>query len=135
MLALSVVIITFNEEKNIARCIDSVKEVADEIIILDSYSTDKTVDIANSRGAIVYQQKFLGYGPQKNDALQFCKHDLVLSLDADEALSANLVQEILHEKKSSAYDAYLMNRCTNYCGQFIRHGSWYPDKKIRLFKK
>lgn len=99
MQALSVVIITFNEEKNIGRCIDSVKDVADEIIILDSYSTDKTIDIATSKGAVVHQQKFKGYGPQKNDALQLSNHDLVLSLDADEALNNILVEEILQEKK------------------------------------
>ncbi len=135
MQALSVVIITFNEEKNIGRCIDSVKDVADEIIILDSFSTDKTTAIASGRGAVIYQQKFQGYGQQKNDALKLPHHDFVLSLDADEALSSILIQEILHEKKNSSHDAYIMNRCTNYCGKFIRHGSWYPDKKIRLFNK
>lgn len=135
MQPISVVIITFNEEKNIGRCIDSVREVADEIIVLDSYSTDKTIDIASSKGAVIYQQNFAGYGPQKNAALQLCSNDLVLSLDADEALSTGLVHEILHEKKSPGYHAYMMNRCTNYCGKFIRHGSWYPDRKIRLFSK
>jgi glycosyltransferase involved in cell wall biosynthesis len=132
---LSVIIITFNEEKNIGRCIDSVKEVADEIVILDSYSNDKTVEIARSKGAIIYQQNFAGYGKQKNDALQFSSYDLVLSLDADEALDTTLVQQILLEKKAPSHDAYQMNRCTNYCGKFIRHGSWYPDKKIRLFNR
>lgn len=135
MQALSVVIITFNEERNIGRCIDSAKEVADEIIILDSYSTDNTTDIARSKGAVIYQQKFQGYGPQKNAALKLASHDFVLSLDADEALSPELNREILAEKKASGHDAYVMNRCTNYCGKFIRHGSWYPDKKTRLFNK
>ena len=69
MHPLSVVIITFNEEKNIARCIDSVRAVADEIIILDSYSTDRTVDIASGKGAVIHQQKFSGYGRQKNEQL------------------------------------------------------------------
>ena len=135
MPALSAVIITYNEEKNIGRCIDSIKAVADEIIVLDSYSTDRTLDIAQSKGAVVHQQKFTGYGQQKNDALALCKYDLVLSLDADELLDEVLLQEILHEKKGRVHDAYLMNRCTNYCGKFIRHGSWYPDRKIRLFNK
>ena len=135
MQALSVVIITFNEEKNIGRCMDSVKEVADEIIILDSYSTDNTLDIVKTKGAVIHQQKFKGYGQQKNDALNLCSHDLILSLDADEALDNVLIQEILQEKKNPTHDAYMMNRCTNYCGHFIRHGSWYPDKKIRLFNK
>ena len=135
MHPLSVVIITFNEEKNIARCIDSVRDVADEIVILDSHSTDHTIDIATAKGAVIHQQKFAGYGRQKNDALQLCRHDLVLSLDADEALNEKLVQEIMQEKKNPVADAYQMNRCTNYCGQFIRHGSWYPDRKIRLIRK
>jgi hypothetical protein len=135
MQELSVVIITFNEEKTIGKCIASVREVANEIIVLDSYSTDKTIDIARSAGALVYQQTFKGYGPQKNAALQHSKYDLVLSLDADEILNSTLVQAISAEKKALSYDAYMMNRCTNYCGKFIRHGSWYPDKKVRLFNK
>ncbi|MBC7829366.1 MAG: glycosyltransferase family 2 protein [Chitinophagaceae bacterium] len=135
MRALSVIIITFNEEKNIGRCIDSVKEIADEIVILDSYSTDNTLEVARNRGAVIFQQKFQGYGPQKNAALQLSSHDLVLSLDADEALSNTLIREIQTEKRISGHEAYMMNRCTNYCGKFIRHGSWYPDKKIRLFSK
>lgn len=135
MRALSVVIITFNEEKHIGRCIESVKPVADEVVVLDSFSSDHTVEIAKSKGATIYQEKFQGYGPQKNRALQLCSHDLVLSLDADEALSDTLLKEILEEKKAEGYDAYKMNRCTNYCGKFIRHGSWYPDKKIRLFNR
>lgn len=135
MPPLSVVIITFNEENNIGRCIDSVKEVADEIVILDSFSNDNTVDIARSKGAIIHQQRFLGYGPQKNKALELCTHDFVLSLDADEALSNKLASEIANVKKQADHSAYIMNRCTNYCGKFIRHGSWYPDKKIRLFNR
>ena len=135
MPGLSVVIITFNEENNIGRCIDSVKQVADEVIVLDSYSTDKTLEIATSKGAKIHQQIFAGYGEQKNDALKLATHDLVLTLDADEALDSILTTEILHEKKSPAYDGYSMNRCTNYCGRFIRHGSWYPDIKVRLFNK
>ena len=135
MPGLSVVIITFNEENNIGRCIDSVKQVADEVIVLDSYSTDKTLEIATSKGAKIHQQIFAGYGEQKNDALKLATHDLVLTLDADEALDSILTREILHEKKSPSYDGYSMNRCTNYCGRFIRHGSWYPDIKIRLFNK
>ena len=135
MQPLSVVIITFNEEENIARCIDSVKEVADEIVLLDSYSTDNTLTIAAGKGAIIHQQKFSGYGQQKNDALALATHELILSIDADEALDKTLVEEILREKENPTADAYLMNRCTNYCGQFIRHGSWYPDRKIRLVRK
>lgn len=135
MPPLSVVVITYNEENNIGRCLDSVQQIADEIIILDSFSTDRTAEIGKSKGAKFYQQKFQGYGRQKNDALDHCTHDMVLSLDADEALSPFLIEVILRLKQSAFSNAYSMNRCTNYCGKFIRHGSWYPDKKVRLFNR
>ncbi len=135
MHSLSVVIITFNEEHNIGRCLDSVKSIADEIIVLDSFSTDNTVEISKNKGAIVKQQKFLGYIQQKNAALSFASNDYVLCLDADEALEENLINSILHAKRTFSADAYYFNRCTNYCGRFIRNGSWYPNKKIRLFNK
>lgn len=134
-MRLSVVIITFNEEKNIGRCIDSVKNVADEIIVVDSVSSDKTVEIAASKGAIVKLQPFLGYVEQKNFALEAASYDYVLSLDADEALDKNLEQSIVEAKKNFSFKGYTMNRCTNYCGRFIRHGSWYPDRKLRLIDK
>jgi len=132
---LSVLIITLNEEKNIARCIDSVKRVADEVIILDCYSNDNTVEIARNMGAVIYQQKFKGYIEQKNCALQLASYDFILSLDADEAIDETLEHAILQEKEDFIYSAYSMNRCNNYCGRFIRHGLWYPDKKIRLFDR
>ena len=135
MQSLSVVIITFNEEDNIGRCIESVKKVADEIIVLDSFSTDQTVAIAHSFGATVYQEKFRGYIGQKNFAMQLASNNYILSLDADEALDDRLVNSILAEKETFPHRAYEMNRCTNYCGRFIRHGLWYPDKKIRLFDR
>jgi len=133
--SLSVVIITFNEEQNIRRCIESVSKIADEIIVLDSYSTDNTVEIARSLGAIIHQEKFRGYIGQKNLAMQLANYDYILSLDADEALDEELAASILREKNSLYFRAYSMNRCTNYCGRFIRHGLWYPDKKIRLFDR
>ena len=135
MQLLSVVIITFNEEQNIARCIDSVKMLADEIIVLDSYSTDATADIAREMGACVYREKFRGYIGQKNLAMQFASHDYILSLDADEALDPQLARSILREKETFQFRAYKMNRCTNFCGRYIRHGLWYPDAKIRLFDR
>ena len=135
MEKLSVVIITFNEEKNIGRCIDSVKKVADEIIVLDSFSADKTVSIAKENGATVYQHSFSGYTEQKNKALEFANNNYVLSLDADEALDGSLEASVLQVKEKFTCSGYTMNRCTNYCGKFIRHGSWYPDKKLRLFDK
>jgi len=134
-MRLSVVIITFNEEKNIGRCIDSVKNVADEIIVVDSCSTDKTAEIAKSKGAEVILQPFLGYVEQKNMALEVANSDFVLSLDADEALDKILESSILEAKNDFNFKGYSMNRCTNYCGKFIRHGAWYPDKKLRLIDK
>jgi glycosyltransferase involved in cell wall biosynthesis len=127
--------ITFNEEHNIGRCIDSVKKVADEIIVLDSYSTDQTVEIARCGGAIVHQEKFRGYIGQKNWAMQLASYNYILSLDADEALDDKLVASILEAKKTFSFRVYRMNRCTSFCGRFIRHGLWYPDKKIRLFDR
>jgi glycosyltransferase involved in cell wall biosynthesis len=135
MLSLSVVIITFNEAHNIERCIDSVRAVADEIIVLDSYSTDRTVEIALNSGAVVHQEKFRGYIGQKNFAMQLASHNYVLSLDADEALDDKLAASILEVKNTFLFRAYRMNRCTNFCGHYIRHGLWYPDKKIRLFDR
>lgn len=135
MEKISVVIITYNEEKKIARCIESVKPVADEIIILDSFSTDNTVKIAEDAGAVTYQQLFRGYKEQKNAALALASYNYVLSIDADEALSVELINSILTEKENFKCSAYTMNRCNFFAGRFIRHGLWYPDKKIRLFDR
>src|SRR5687767_7874269 len=100
MHPLSAVIITFNEEASIGRCIQSLKKVADEIIVLDSYSTDNTVAIARDLGAVVYFEKFRGYIGQKNLAMQLASHNYILSLDADEALNDELVYSILEVKKT-----------------------------------
>lgn len=134
-MRLSVVIITFNEEKNIGYCLGSVKNVADEIIVVDSNSTDRTVEIAQECGAVVHSQPFLGYVEQKNFALELASSEYVLSLDADEAIDKRLEASILDAKKQFSFDSYSMNRCTNYCGKFIRHGAWYPDRKVRLVRK
>jgi glycosyltransferase involved in cell wall biosynthesis len=135
MHPLSAVIITFNEEANIRRCIESVRQVADEVIVLDSHSTDNTVEIARSLGATIYIEKFKGYIGQKNHAMWLANHNYILSLDGDEALDDLLIASILDAKKSFPHRAYSINRCTNYCGHFIRHGLWYPDRKIRLFDR
>jgi glycosyltransferase involved in cell wall biosynthesis len=135
MKPLSAVIITLNEEANIGRCIDSLWYVADEIIVLDSFSSDDTVSIAKERGAIVKQEVFTGYKEQKNRALKLTKYDYVLSLDADEALSPELIAAILKIKRDFQFKAFSMNRYNHYCGSFIKHGLWYPDRKIRLFDK
>lgn len=135
MEKLSVVIITLNEERNIARCISSVEAVADEVVVVDSLSKDKTAEIAKALGATVVEQPFLGHIEQKNFAIEKASHNLVLSLDADEALDENLVKSIQEVKKNPQADGYEMNRMTNYCGKWIKHCGWYPDRKFRLFKK
>jgi glycosyltransferase involved in cell wall biosynthesis len=135
VIQLSIVIIAYNEERNIARCLDSVKGIADEIIVVDSYSTDKTVEICKSYGAKVIQHKFEGHIQQKNYALDKTSYDFVLSLDADEVLSNELRKSIVAIKSDWQDAGYEMNRLTNYCGAWIRHCGWYPDKKIRLFDK
>jgi glycosyltransferase involved in cell wall biosynthesis len=135
MKPLSAVIITLNEEKKIGNCIDSLWHVADEIIVLDSFSMDNTASIAKEKGAIVKQENFAGYIEQKNLALKYATHDYILSLDADETLSPALISAILKEKEDFRFKAYSMNRHNHYCGKFINHGLWYPDRKVRLFDK
>ncbi len=132
---LSVVIITYNEERNIARCIQSVKNIADEIIVVDSFSTDRTLEIAGALGATIFQNTFSGHVNQKNFALKLASYPLILSLDADEAVDDNLAISILKVKKEGMKKGYTMNRLNNYCGQWIKHGAWYPDIKLRLIRK
>ena len=132
-IELSVVIITFNEEHNIERCIRSVQSIADDITVVDSLSQDRTVDICQSLGAVVHSQKFLGHVEQKNFAITKAKYPYILSLDADEALDERLLGEIKKVKENWTHDGYSMNRLTNYCGKWIRHCGWYPDTKFRLW--
>ncbi|MCU0322473.1 MAG: glycosyltransferase family 2 protein, partial [Chitinophagaceae bacterium] len=136
MQKISATIITFNEEKNIRRCLESLQGIADEIIVVDSLSTDKTKAICQELNITFIEQAFLGYIEQKNFAIQQANFDFVLSLDADEALDETLQQSIIQAKKDGLKsDSYNMNRCTSFCGKWIKHGTWYPDKKIRLFNK
>lgn len=137
MKLLSVAIITFNEEKNIKRCLESIESIADEIIIIDSFSTDRTKEISlQFKNVRFIEQHFLGYIEQKNFALQKTSNPFVLSLDADEALDKTLLQNIEIEKVNGfTMDGYTMNRCSNFCGKWIKHGTWYPDVKLRLFNK
>lgn len=133
MVPLSVVIITFNEELNIARCLSSVVEIADDIVVVDSFSSDKTEAICAEFKVRFISHKFEGHIEQKNWAITQAKYPHVLSLDADEALDENLKRAIAEVKKKWNYDGYTMNRLTNYCGKFIHHSGWYPDKKLRLW--
>jgi glycosyltransferase involved in cell wall biosynthesis len=130
---LSAVIITFNEAAKIERCIKSLIEVCDEVVILDSFSTDNTRELATALGAKVFTHAFDGYIQQKNRAITYASFPYVLSLDADEALSDELKASILIVKQNWTSDGYSMNRLNNYGGQWIRHGAWYPDRKLRLW--
>lgn len=130
---LSGVVITFNEEEKLTRCIRSLLQVCDEVVILDSYSTDATCQIASDLGANVFQHKFDGHIQQKNRAITYASSPYILSLDADEELSPELIDSIKKAKTDWKFDAYSMNRLNNYGGQWIRHGAWYPDKKFRLW--
>jgi glycosyltransferase involved in cell wall biosynthesis len=134
-MKISATIISLNESAHIERCIRSLLPVADEIILLDSGSTDQTVALAEALGARVYHQPFLGHIGQKNKAISFAQFEYILSLDADEALSEPLQKALIEAKQHADYKAYSMNRLNNFCGQWIRHTGWYPDRKIRLWHK
>lgn len=132
---LSAVIITKNEEKNIGRCITSLQEVADEIIVVDSFSTDKTKEICEQYKLRFEQRAFKDYSDQKNYANKIASHNFILSIDADEALSEQLKTSILKMKEGTDIEAFYCHRLTNYCGQWIHHSGWYPDTKLRLFDR
>jgi glycosyltransferase involved in cell wall biosynthesis len=133
MVKISAVIITFNEEKNIERCLKSLDGIVDEIVVVDSFSKDKTEEICLNHGVKFVSHAFEGHIEQKNWAITQASNPHVLSLDADEALDEILRNEILNIKNNWTHDAYSMNRLTNYCGKWIRHCGWYPDKKLRLW--
>lgn len=132
---LSAVIITLNEERSIGRCLQSLQGVADEIVVVDSFSTDKTEEACKRFGVKFIRHPFEGHIQQKNYAMQAAANDFILSLDADEMLSEELKKSILQVKKNWRCDCYDFNRLTNYCGQWIRHCGWYPDRKIRLWDR
>lgn len=135
MQKLSVVIITLNEEKNIQRCLDAVKDFADEIVVVDSISTDKTKEICLQNKVRFIEHRFEGHIEQKNWAAAQASYDFVLSLDADEVVSEELKKSILEAKANKEFDGYYFNRMTSYCGQWIKHCGWYPDKKLRLWDR
>lgn len=135
MVKITAVIITFNEESNISRCIDSLITVADEILVVDSFSHDSTKSICLAKGVKFLEHPFTSFGSQKNFAVSQAAYDCVLSLDADEYLSEPLKTSLLSVKQSWPTSAYSMNRLNKYGSKWIRHGSWYPDRKIRLWDR
>ncbi len=135
MPSISAVIISYNEERHIERCIKSLLVIADEVVVLDSYSTDRTPEICKELGVTFHQQAFAGYIEQKNHAMRLASHDIILSLDADEVLSERLTQSIREVKDNWTHDGYRFNRLNNFCGQWMRYTNYYPDRKLRLFNR
>jgi glycosyltransferase involved in cell wall biosynthesis len=134
-IPLSVVIVTKNEEKVIGRCIDSIKDIADEILVIDSGSEDKTVEIAEEKGARVIKRKWPGYPKQVQYGIDTAKNDFVLVLDADEEVSKDLKISIIENVKNPLdFSCFSLKRKTFYLGKFLEH-TWYPEWRIRLFKK
>lgn len=136
-MTLTVSIITLNEEKNLARTLESVKKFADEIVIVDSGSTDKTEEIAKNFNAKFYFQKWLGYGPQRNKAIELASSEWVLNIDADEEISEELAKKIvdIKDEKNGNIDVFKINFMSVCFGKKIKHGGWSNSYRIRLFKK
>ena len=136
-MKLSAVIITYNEEKYIRQCIESVKDLVDEIVVLDSFSTDDTESICKSYSTLrFFQQKFVDFGSQKNAAVALAKNEWILSLDADEYLSPKLREEIKQLQSSESNDrAYSLLRLNQYCGRWIKHSGWNNDKQLRIWNR
>ena len=134
-LGLSVIIITKNEAARLGDCLASV-QFADEIIVLDGYSTDATAEIARAHGAQVHQvADWPGFGPQKNRALALATKPWVLSIDADERVPPELRAEIVRTLSQPSYDGYQIARLSEFCGKKIRHSGWWPDYVLRLFRR
>lgn len=136
MSRLSVTILTFNEEQRIAACIESVREIADEIIVVDSLSTDRTVEICRQYGCRISSREFGGYGAMRQYATSLATNSYVLSIDADEEVSDEMRASIKRLKEEGfTHRVYAVNRLNFYCGYPVRHCGWYPDMQIRLFDK
>lgn len=133
MQKISAVIIAYNEEEHIGKCLESLRGIADEIIVVDSFSGDSTKEICNKYNVRFIEHAFEGYIEQKNFAISLAHNKYVLSLDADEELSDELRKSILAIKDNILYDGYKLNRLTNYCGGWLKHSYWYPDRHLRLF--
>jgi len=134
-MKITATIITLNEERHIARSIESLR-CCDEILVVDSGSIDRTTELASKLGARLVESPWPGYAAQKNFAAEQACHDWILSIDADEALSESLEGEIWNlKKKGPSYDAYTMPRLARYLGRWILHSGWYPDRKVRLYDR
>ncbi len=133
--SLSVTVMAFNEEANIGRCLQSVQGIADEVFVLDSFSTDRTVEIARSFGARVERHPFSSYANQRRRMFELASHDWILTLDADEYLSEELKTSIVNARPGKLVDAYTSNRRSKIGNKWLAHGSWYPDRKIRMFDR
>ena len=131
---LSVVIVTKNAATQLAACLDSAS-FADEMLVIDSGSSDGTAELAGQRGARVMQKEWLGFGRQKQFAVEAARHDWVLCLDADERVSEPLRASILAALATPAARAYAMARCNRFMGRWLRHGEGYPDWSLRLFDR
>jgi glycosyltransferase involved in cell wall biosynthesis len=137
-MTLSVCIITLNEETNIVRTLESVKDIADEIVVVDSGSTDATVSLARSFGAKVFVETWKGFARQKNSSLEKATCDWILSLDADEEVSPELaasIKTLLQSGGRAQFAGYKMNRRNMYFGKWIKRSGYYPDPKLRLIKR
>jgi glycosyltransferase involved in cell wall biosynthesis len=131
---LSAIVITLNEEANIAACLDSVA-FCDERIVVDGSSSDVTTAIAVAKGARVVTHPFAGFGPQKNFALSLAQGDWVISIDADERVDAALAKSILAAVAAGTDDGYEVSRLSYFCGRAMWHSGWYPDHVLRLFRR
>lgn len=134
MAKLSVIVITKNEAENIRPCLESVKW-ADEIIVVDSGSSDATVEICRELGAHVYEHDWPGFGMQKNRALSYATHDWVFSIDADERVTHELQSQLIKAMQDGNRDGYYVPRLSQFCGKYVRHCGWYPDYVLRLFRR
>ncbi len=135
-MKLSVGIITYNEERNLPKTLEAAKKIADEIIIVDSHSTDRTVEIAESHGARVYPEDWKGFGPQKNSVIDKCQGEWILLIDADEELSPELTDKIKRiTEGESKYDVYDINRCSVCFGKELKHGGWSNQYATRLWRR
>lgn len=135
MVKISAVIITFNEERNIKRCLQSLDGMVDEILVVDSFSTDDTESLCKPFGVRFIKHPFEGHIQQKSWAAGQASFDYILSLDADEALSEQLKVSITSAKSNWEADGYSFSRLNNYLGKWIKHCGWYPDIKLRLWDR